>query len=85
MAGDGAGVVRGGKAMRLVKNARRSWRWFSVQAMAVAGAMQGAWLAMPPDLQARVPGEWVDALTMAILALGIVGRLVDQGGSDGAA
>ena len=68
--------------MRLVDNAKNAWKFFSVQAMAVAGALQGAWLAMPPDLQARVPGEWVDALTMAILALGIVGRLVDQGGGN---
>lgn len=65
--------------MKLIKDARRAWRFFSVQAMAVAGAMQGAWLAMPPDLQARVPGDIVDAMTVAILALGIVGRLVDQG------
>lgn len=64
--------------MKLVDNAGKAWTWFSVQAMALAGALQGAWLAMPPDLQARVPAEWVDALTMAILALGIVGRVVKQ-------
>jgi len=65
--------------MKLIDDAGRAWRFFSVQAMAVAGALQGAWLAMPPGLQQRVPAEWVDALTMAILALGIAGRLVDQG------
>jgi hypothetical protein len=66
--------------MKLIDNARDAWKWFSVQAMGWAIAIQGAWLAMPPDLKARVPGDWVDALTMAILVLGIVGRLVDQGG-----
>jgi hypothetical protein len=71
--------------MKLVKDARRAWRFFSVQAMAVAGALQGAWLAVPPDLQARVPEDIVDGLTVAILALGIVGRLVDQGGGNGVA
>jgi hypothetical protein len=70
--------------MKLIKDARRAWRFFSVQAMALAGALQGAWLAMPPDLQSRVPGDIVDGLTVAILALGIVGRLVDQGGGNGA-
>ena len=65
--------------MRLVANARKAWRWYSVQAMAIAGAMQGAWLALG-DLQSRVPGEWVDAMTIAILLSGIIGRLVDQGG-----
>ena len=68
--------------MKLVDNAGKAWRWFSVQAMALSGALQGAWLAMPPDLQSRVPSEWVDALTMAILALGIAGRLVKQDGAE---
>ena len=68
--------------MKLVDNAGKAWKWFSVQAMALAGALQGAWLAMPPDLQSRVPSECVDALTMAILSLGIAGRLVKQDGAE---
>ena len=67
--------------MKLVDNARDAWRWFSVQSMALAGAMQGAWLALPPDMKSRVPADLVDMLTLAVLALGIVGRVVDQGGS----
>jgi hypothetical protein len=63
--------------MKLVNNARAAWRWYSMQAMAVAGALQGAWLALG-DMQSRVPAEAVDALTIAILASGIVGRLVKQ-------
>lgn len=71
--------------MKLVPNAGKAWRWFSVQAMAVSIAIQGAWQALPPDLATRLP-EWAgDAASMAILALGIIGRLVDQGGSDGRA
>lgn len=65
--------------MALVPNASSAWRWFSVQAMAVAGALQGAWLAMPADLKARVPADWVDYLTIGLMVCGIVGRLVDQG------
>jgi hypothetical protein len=67
--------------MKLVDNARNAWRWFSVQSMAVAGAIQGTWLALPPDLKSRVPADLVDMLTLAVLALGIVGRVVDQGSS----
>jgi hypothetical protein len=71
--------------MKLVPNARRAWRWFSIQAMALSIAIQGAWVALPPDLALRLP-EWAgDAASMAILALGIIGRLVDQGGGDGRA
>ena len=65
--------------MKLIPNWRQAWRMFSVQAMTLAGAMQAAWLAMPADLKSRVPDGLVDGLTVAILALGIVGRLVDQG------
>jgi hypothetical protein len=65
--------------MRLVDNARDAWRWFSVQAMALAVAVEGAWLAMPLDLKTRIPETWVDAVTMGLLVLGIFGRLVDQG------
>jgi hypothetical protein len=68
--------------MRLVTNANRAWRWFSVQAMTAAIALQAGWQAMPPDLAERIPAEWVTGLSIAVLVLGIVGRLVDQGGSD---
>jgi hypothetical protein len=66
--------------MRMVDGARGALRWYSVQAMAVALAVQAAWTALPPDLAARVP-DWVaSAVTGAVLVLGILGRLVDQGG-----
>ena len=69
---DGQGVQ-----MKLVENAKQAWRWYSVQAMAVAGALQAAWLALG-DMQSRIPEWGVDALTVAILVSGIVGRLVKQ-------
>jgi len=64
--------------MKLVDNARDAWRWFSVQAMALAVAIEGAWLAVPPDLKSRIPETWVDAVTMGLLVLGIFGRVVKQ-------
>ena len=64
--------------MKLVPNADRAWRWFSMHAMVLAGAVQGAWLMLPPDLAARAPEWTVSAATAAILLLGIAGRLVDQ-------
>jgi hypothetical protein len=68
--------------MRLVHNARRAWRWFSVQAMALAGAVQATWVLIPDDMRASVPPDWVALLTVALLVLGVAGRLVDQGGND---
>ena len=64
--------------MRLVRNARRAWTWFSMQAMILAGALQGGWQALPADLKAAIPDHVVTGLTIAILVAGIVGRLVDQ-------
>lgn len=64
--------------MKLVKDWRQSWKFYSQQAMVVAGALQGAYMALPANLQARVPSDFVDALTIIVLALGVLGRLVDQ-------
>ena len=65
--------------VRLVDGARKAWRWWSVQAMALAVAIQAGWQAMPEDLAARLPDGWVTGLSIVVLVLGIIGRLVDQG------
>ena len=64
--------------MKLIQNWRKSYRMLSVQAMAVATAIQGAWMAMPDDMKASVPPQAVYWATMGLLAFGIAGRLVDQ-------
>lgn len=68
--------------MALVPNARRSWRWYSMQAGALQVALAGAWLAVPDDLRAAVPSEWLAAGALMLAFLGMLGRLVDQGGGD---
>lgn len=66
------------KFPQLVENAGSAWRWLSVQAMALAGAVQGAWLAIPEDMKTSIPAEYVQYATIALLVLGLVGRLVKQ-------
>lgn len=68
--------------MTFVPNARRAWRWFSVQALALRGAGAAAWLAVPDDLRAAVPSRWLAAAAIVLTVLGILGRLIDQGGGD---
>lgn len=72
--------------MKLISNWRRCWRMFSVQAMVLAGAIQAAWVALPPEMMASIPDPWMRGITISLLVLGIVGRLVDQpkvsGGGD---
>ena len=68
--------------MKLINDWKGCWRWFSVQAMVLAGAVQAAWVAIPPEWQASIPQEWIRWGTVVLLALGVIGRLVDQGGGD---
>lgn len=64
--------------MKFVENAKQSWKWFSMQAMTLAGALQGTWVTIPEDLKAQVPANAVHYITLALVAAGIVGRLVKQ-------
>lgn len=68
------------KNMKLVENAKQAWRWFSVQAMTLATAIQGAWLLLDTDMRAVIPYSdvVVPSLTGVLLVLGIVGRLYKQ-------
>lgn len=68
--------------IRLVRNWRQSWRWFSVNCMTLAAAIQGGWVALPEDMKAGIPAPWVSMASVAVLVLGIIGRLIDQGGGE---
>ena len=65
--------------MKLVDNWRRLHRAFSVQAMALAAAIQGAWPSVPDDLKAVLPHNLVHWISILLLVAGIAGRFVDQG------
>jgi hypothetical protein len=68
--------------MKLVPDWRKAWRWFSVQAFALQGIVAASWLAVPDDMRAAVASEWLAAAAIVLTVMGIVGRLVDQGGAD---
>ena len=64
--------------MKLIANWRKAYRMLSVKSMAVATAIQGAWVVLPEDMKATVPPHSVYWITMALLVFGIAGRLVAQ-------
>jgi hypothetical protein len=64
--------------MILIRNWRESWRFFSMQAFALAGAIQTTWLSVPAEQQALVPVEWVMYATVLCVALGAIGRVTIQ-------
>lgn len=63
---------------RLVPDWREAWRWASMHAMGAAIIVQSAWQVLDADMRESLPAGWVRALTVALLVLGIAGRLVDQ-------
>ncbi|MDM4768635.1 hypothetical protein [Solimonas sp. SE-A11] len=66
------------KKPSLVPDWRECYRWFCMHAMLLSIALQGAWLELPDSMKADVPGWLVHAVTIAVLVLGMVGRVVDQ-------
>lgn len=70
------------KKITLVSNWRQAPRWLSVKCMAAAGALQGGWLMLDAEQRASLPAGTATYVTLALLALGVAGRLVDQGGKD---
>ena len=68
--------------MKLVPDARRSWRWFSMQVLTALAAAPLIWAAIPPDVQAFLPPEWRPWVLTLMAVAGIAGRLIDQRGKD---
>jgi hypothetical protein len=64
--------------MQFVDDARKAWKWISVQAMALGLAIQGAWELMPQDLKSGFSDQHVRWVAMTLLVIGIAGRLVKQ-------
>lgn len=69
----------------LVDDWRHCWRWFSMHAMVLGAAIQGAWLEVPDDLRAQVPAYLIQKIVLAIFVLGIVARLIRQTPKEGGA
>jgi len=64
--------------MKLIPEWRKAWRMLSVQAMTWAAVAQGVWLEMPAEDKANLPPHLVHYVTIALLVLGVYGRVVKQ-------
>lgn len=64
--------------MKLVPQWRKALRMFSVQAMVLAGVIQGAWVELPPEMKASISDDWMRYITIALMVAGVIGRLVVQ-------
>ncbi len=63
--------------VKLIDNWKTSWRLLSVQAMAVALAVQATWTGLPEALRAGLP-EWVGSAVTVLVLIGLIGRLIKQ-------
>lgn len=46
--------------------------------MTIAGAVQASWLFIPDEMKASLPLDIVQSVTIALMVLGVAGRLVKQ-------
>ena len=64
--------------MKLVANWKSAWKWFSVQFVAAAGAVQLSVLAFPDSIRAWLPDWLTHLLAVALLVAAVAGRLIEQ-------
>lgn len=69
--------------MKMLKGWKTGWRWISMQMMALALAVQGAWLTLPPNLVSHISDSTKTLVVVALLVMGIIGRMVDQDADKG--
>jgi hypothetical protein len=64
--------------MKLVANWKSAWKWFSVQFVAAAGAVQLSVLAFPDTMRVWLPDWLTHVLAVLLLLAAALGRLVEQ-------
>ncbi len=65
--------------MKLVNDWKSAWKWYSVNSNILAGALVGAWLALPDKMQDSFEPWELKAAALTLIVLSIGGRLIDQG------
>lgn len=63
-----------------VENWRKSWSWLSVQIPAINAAFLATWALLPAKFQDALPPVAVICISVALIVLGVAGRLLDQSG-----
>jgi len=64
--------------MKLVSDWKNAATWFSVQIPILNTAFLATWTLLPAKFQEALPVTWVAVIAIALLLLGVVGRVIDQ-------
>lgn len=62
----------------LVKDAKRCWRWLSMQIPALNLMFLATWSALPDKFQDAIPLPWLIGAAVVLIVAGMFGRLVAQ-------
>ena len=54
------------------------WRWGSMRAFAMIGALPAVWIGLPADLKAKVPSEWAPWILTAFALIGAFARVTKK-------
>jgi hypothetical protein len=65
----------------LIPDARRAWRYLSVQASVVGGAIVLAWGQIPDEVKGYLPPEFLKWMVFTVFVVIPVLRVIDQGGT----
>lgn len=65
--------------LRPIPEWRQAPKMFSVQSMGATKIIIASWVMLPHKMQDAIPPTFVMSLAFLVLALGMVGRLTDQG------
>lgn len=61
--------------MKLVPNWQKSWKWFSMQAIALAAL----WESIPLEAKAVLDPSTQNWITFGLIVAAGIGRMIDQG------
>jgi hypothetical protein len=68
--------------MKLVDDWRKAWKYFSVQALALASAISFGWATYGDVIKQYIPERYMPWVIAVVALAGIAGRLVDQPSTD---
>lgn len=64
--------------MTLIPNIKQTWKMFSIQAQTINAALLVSWQSLPATFQTILPVQYLIIIAVALLLLGIVGRVIQQ-------
>ena len=64
--------------MTLIPNIKQAWKMFSIQAQTINAALLVSWQSLPATFQTVLPVQYLIAIAVTLLILGIVGRVIQQ-------